>query len=421
MNNDNYSLDGKSILLIHIIEKYAYSLRHMKKLGLRIVVLHSQKEHWAEEYVDDWIIPSTDMSSAEILELIRKYLQKDTSIAGAITFWEEEVPLAAEICNEFHWIGNSIEAALNTRSKFQMHEVLREGHRPSIPQRLIIQESDFHTAMEEIGFPSIMKPIFGSDSLFVVYITNAQEAKNAYEYIRTHCEFPDEMFYKYDKNALVYQKFIEGPEFSIECYCQDGTPHVVAIHEKAGMQLPFFVESGGYCPPRISPFEQEQLSNEAKASLCVLGVTNSLAHVEMKLTANGPQIIEVGSRLGSGDIFKNVCEVYAFDLIKAACQIALGIPVTQTPSSKPKKFIRTTVFIPEKSGIVTSMTGFDSLKNNPNVNELSLYKKVGDVVKVPPDGFERIGWVSVKGNDANDAEQNLQKVCSNISYEIAPM
>lgn len=413
------TLKGKTILLVNTgSPNKRFILERLKEFGLTIVMLHREK-NWAHPFVDHWIIANT-YNHQECLEKVKRFLirNQEVRIEGVTTFWEDDVPLVAKLCEAFGYFGNTPLAALNTRSKFDMHEALREKGRPFIPQYLLEREGDLEDAMKSVGFPAVIKPKFGSDSQFVVYVTNEHESRAAYQYVRENCTPSFDPIYYYNERRFVYQKFIQGPEFSAECYVQNGVPHVVGLNEKTSMNLPFFMETGDYCPARLNEFQKQQLVEEVKAALCALGVTNSIAHVEIKLTKNGPQIIEVASRMGGVYIYPNVKQVYGFDLIGAACEIALGIQMTQKVLP-PQKYVLAKFFIPKISGLITKLTGFAQLNNHPDVIDCYIGKEVNDSILVPPDGYEPLGWVLAGGNSHAQAEHKIKEIMKSTAIELA--
>ncbi len=205
----------------------------------------------------------------------------------------------------------------------------------------------------------------------------------------------------------------------MECYIQHGVPHLIGIHEKTSMNLPFFQETGDYIPPRINQEQIRSLIQATEAALIVLGVKDSLAHVEIKLNDNGAQIIEVASRMGGDYTYESILNVYDFDLIQAACEIAFGINVNQKPSL-PKYYVMGRFFIPKDSGIITKISGFDNLKKHKEIIDCSLYKKVGDSIFIPPDGFENLGWVLVKGLSYSEIESSIGNIFEEIKIETVP-
>jgi biotin carboxylase len=182
-------LHGKTLLLIHIgSHKKAFIPKRIKELGVRIVALHTERAAWAEPFVDDWILASQKDDEQRIVDKVRAYQQEHaaTPIDGAVTFWEEEVPTLARICNACGFIGNAPQTSFRTRSKFHMQEALRARGCNAMRQALISSPDHLEAAMRSVGFPAVLKPLYGSDSLFVTFVDNASRGRDAYHYVRNN-------------------------------------------------------------------------------------------------------------------------------------------------------------------------------------------------------------------------------------------
>jgi D-alanine-D-alanine ligase len=139
----------------------------------------------------------------------------------------------------------------------------------------------------------------------------------------------------------------------------------------------------------------------------------------MKLTKDGPKIIEIASRLGGDYTRENIWQVYNYDLIKTGCEIALKINATSQPK-EARKYVIGKFFIPKSSGIITKIIGFEEIGRHEQVLDYFLSKKVGDSVLIPPDGYENIGWVIVGGSSYTDAEKAMAYIFDKVDIEIAP-
>ncbi len=419
-NNGEASTQKKTLLVINTgTHKKKFIFQKLKKLNVNVVVVHHEK-NWAQPYADDWVLADT-YNHTEVLETLRSYLDANHGrrIDGAITFWEDDIPLLAKICAEFKLKGNSTEAAMLTRDKAKMQERFEQCGLPHIRQHLLRTKNDLQQAMDAIGFPAVMKPVFGSDSQFVLQVNTKEEAEEGYRYLLKNCTPSFDPIYRYNRRLFLYQEFVDGHEFSLEGTAQHGIPRIIGIHEKMAMHPPFFVETGDQIPPRISDAQVIELTDIAKEALIVLGVENSLTHVEMKLTRTGPKIIEIASRMGGEYTYENVVKVHGFDLIEAGVNIALGENVTQMPK-EPKGHIVSRFFSPEVSGIITQIRGIEQARKMDGVLTVYLSKQVGDSVLIPPDGFETMGWISVMGQSVAEAEQCMVNVLHEIAIEVSP-
>lgn len=173
-------------------------------------------------------------------------------------------------------------------------------------------------------------------------------------------------------------------------------------------------------PPQISPEAWDALEAEAKAALVALGVQNSIAHVELKLTSDGaPHLIEVASRMGGDSIYSFTKFTYGFDLIKAGCEIALGVPVSEKPQ-KPTAVYYDKYIIPKQSGVVTEMSGFETIPQHPSVVDYCIFVQPGSELKVAPKGFDTAGWIMVKADTYEEAQKTMEEIMGGLTLTVKP-
>src|SRR5438105_1087689 len=97
------SLENKNLLVVNVgsLGK-RFILEAIKSFKVRIIALQNHQVDWAKEFVDEWIIVPPNASVETIIAEIRAFCtEKKISLDGATTFWEEETPMAAHICEEF--------------------------------------------------------------------------------------------------------------------------------------------------------------------------------------------------------------------------------------------------------------------------------------------------------------------------------
>ena len=61
----------------------------------------------------------------------------------------------------------------------------------------------------------------------------------------------------------------------------------------------------------------------------------------------------------------------------------------------------------------------EKLKKHKFVEELELFKKVGDTLFIPPEGYEYLGWLMVSGGNLLDAQENLAEALTHIKYDVS--
>ena len=413
------NLKGKTILIINgMLKPQRFILEVIKKLGLTTVVVDVEPNYHPKRLTDYQIQANTN-DYREVIDRIQIFKDENPEIKidGAITFWEQDTPILAKVCEHFHYIGNSHKTAVNTRNKYEMRKRLKDTGLGSPEFHLLKNERDLTKAIATIGFPAVMKPICGSDSEFVVLVKSEEEAFTTYDYLKKNATGDFSNILQENKGLFLYEEYVDGTEISLECFVQYGIPHVVAMNEKAPMTPPYFIECGDIVPPRLPKEDLDEAVKLAESALIALGVKNSLGHIEMKLSSKGPKIIEVGSRMGLDDIYLYAKKVWNEDLIKIGLQVALGEKV-EVKKRESNDCIIARYFIPPASGIITKVSNVDEAKKLPNVLSLMINKDVGDVVLVPPEGFETIGWVATYGKTYQEAQYHLDQILNTLDINV---
>jgi D-alanine-D-alanine ligase len=411
-------LDESTILLLNIGEATErFILERIKKL-VGTVIAVNRDQRFPRRLVDHFIKADTN-NHRKVIEKVQAFKDENPliKIDGAVCFWEEDIPAHARIVEHFNLIGNSYRAAINTRNKYEMRRRLRNTGLGSAEFCLVKNHRDLAKAMTQIGFPAVMKPVWGSDSEFVVLVRDEDEARSTLDYLIKNATEEFSSILKFNSGNFLYEEYIDGVEMSLECYSQYGIPHVVGIHEKAPVTPPYFIECGDFSPARLTKTQADEVTKLAESSLIALGVKNSVAHIELKWSSKGPKIIEVASRMGGDDIHLYTKHVFGEDLIKIALQIACGIKV-DVKKEEPVECLIAKYFLPQGSGIVTNITGLQEVKKNKNVLNVVIKKDVGDTVLSPPEGFENIGWVLTRGKSYEEAQRYMEEVFNDLDINV---
>ena len=73
---------------------------------------------------------------------------------------------------------------------------------------------------------------------------------------------------------------------------------------------------------------------------------------------------------------------------------------------------------PEESGILAELDITEEFEQLPFLEDLTMYKQVGEAVMVPPEATETIGWLTVSGENFLDAQDNLQTALEQLSFKV---
>ena len=125
-----------------------------------------------------------------------------------------------------------------------------------------------------------------------------------------------------------------------------------------------------------------------------MGLTTGVMHVELKYTTtNGPQLIEVNSRMGGGPVRDMNLDVWGVDLVEEHLMTAVGLPSLAQVPDKPLVCVGQYSVNATKSGVVGEEieAEMDKLRKMPDVIKVEPFVKVGDKVVGLADGMP--SWV----------------------------
>ena len=138
---------------------------------------------------------------------------------------------------------------------------------------------------------------------------------------------------------------------------------------------------------------------------------------EIKVTKDGPKIVELGARLGGDNITTHLVPLSTgVDMVECCIKIALGeMPKIGMKISKGSA-IR---YFESSSGTIKDIIGVADAELIPGVKQISFVHNIGDHVSTIQSSGDRIGFVISQGKDAKDAISICEeaKKCINIIIE----
>jgi biotin carboxylase len=279
------------------------------------------KGHWFEVPEASGVLPT-----AQELNSISKF-------DGVVTYTEILLIEQARIARHFGLPGNSMDAVRRAQSKLAQREALRSAGLACPAFHPIFNMNDLERAACVVGFPGVLKPAHGVSSFLVKPIAHSDDlflsASEAFARI-------DGSPLRGEYQALVYEGHLEGPErvhsgvalgdyVSVESVIQDGRAFHVATMDKLPILTPF-IEEGDIVPSSLQEPQLKAIEAYADAVIAAMELTTGATHMEIKLTSEGPVLIEVNARVGgaSAVILQNATD---YDIVEEAAKAALDTPI----------------------------------------------------------------------------------------------
>ena len=387
---------GAPVFQIPIIQK-------AREMGLWVGVVDINLNAPAVPYADEYFCASLH-DNEQLLAIARKF-KPDGIVIGAC---DTSVVSASYVCSKLGLPGHSMQTAICATDKLKMLEAF-ERHDVPHPMFQMLKQEDLDSFSMEIPYPAISKPVNSSGSRGIAFISDASKLREALDC--SLCAAPD--------GRILIEEYMEGPEVSVEVLVVNGTPHVFQITDKQTSGSPHFLELGHIQPSSLPELIKKQVTKVAKQAVIAVGINNSPAHVEIKVTPAGPKMVELGARFGGGCISTYMLDtsVSGVCYTEAAIRMALG----QTPdcSNHHNSNSATCVqfLLPEK-GTIYEIQGEEDARNLDNVIAVQIYGKIGQHCSTITENADRIGYVVCKGADAAHAREACRQAlnCIHIHY-----
>lgn len=249
------------------------------------------------------------------------------SADGIVTFSERMLPATAHLAQRLGLPYHTPDCARALTDKELQRRRLAAGGVDAVRFATAGDAEGLAAALSEIGYPAVVKPRRGEGSSHTYLVRDQKEGDRLIR--RLGSDWPGAGIGT-GPFVLMVEEFLAGAPappgigdyVSVESAVQDGTVRHMAVTGKYPL-IPPFRECGHYWPAALDAAEAERIGKLAARALEALGARHGITHTEIKLTPDGPRIIEVNGRLGGG-IAELAHWACGRDLIAVAGRIALG-------------------------------------------------------------------------------------------------
>ncbi|MEV4665001.1 ATP-grasp domain-containing protein [Micromonospora echinofusca] len=240
-------------------------------------------------------------------------------------------------------------------------------HRAGVPQPAFAVTQGWTAtsdAADGIGYPLVVKPVDLCAGMYVRRADDRAELRAAYDAL---AGFPVNARRQPRMPLVLLEKLLDGPEVSVETVTVDGVTTVIGVTDKSLAGTSGFVESGHMFPAPIDADLARAVGATATAALAAVGLDHGVAHTELRLTPDGPRVVEVNPRPAGNQITELVRRVTGIDLPMGYAQLALGERPVLTPTDTGVRSAAIAFLLPPRPGTVTGITGTEAVAAEPRV------------------------------------------------------
>ncbi|MET8177114.1 ATP-grasp domain-containing protein [Streptomyces clavifer] len=296
---------------------------------------------------------------------------------GVITSCDYYLPTAARIAARLGLPGPAAEAMENACRKDATRRILDAAGLPGPRFAVCTDAVAAAEAARAIGYPLVVKPVDLCAGMLVRRVDDETELAAACDAL---AGFPVNARGQLRTPHILLEEFLRGPEVSVETVSYAGTTHVVGVTDKSVGGAPAFIETGHMFPAALGPEDLAAATGTALRAGAALGLDDVVAHTEIKLTPDGPRVVEVNPRPAGNRITELVRHVTGIDLAAACVDVALGREPDLRRRDTGLRSAAIGFLVPEAAGTLASVEGAAGMRDADGVLEVQMAepgRKVG--------------------------------------------
>lgn len=353
-----------------------------------------------------------DTLDVDALERAVGELADRHGVRAVLPGFEYAVEAAAEVGARLGLPGIAPEASRAVRDKALMKEAL-EAAGVAVAPWLVLDDDDggdgpsARAVARHCGYPAVVKPVDGCGSVLVSRVDDAAALHAHVAHARRH---PVDDLGRVVGRRLLVEGYVSGPEVSVEGFVSGGTVEVVAVTEKRLGPEPHFVEVGHVVEADVPATTRAALEATTARAVAALGITVGGFHLEARLPASGPVVMEVAARLGGDRIPALVALARGRNLHEAVVRSFVGLPVAAPPDG-PDRVAAVRFFTAATAGTLRSPARLlAQVTAVEGCEEAEVYVHDGTPLSPATDFRHRFGHAVVAAPDRGALERRLAEV-----------
>lgn len=394
-----------------------------RALGLRSLVFtpHPPGCGTAADLLDR--VEYVDVREPEQAIRLAKEAHSRSPIQGVLGYEEDATLVAAHVAAALGLPAHPVSAAESAMDKPTMKERFQAAGVACARYTVAADEDDAVKWASSVGYPVVVKPCRGGASQGVIRADDEASLRQAYRRLRRIIR--DYQLDNGDRpaSAQLVEQYLPGDEVSVELLLQHGSAEVVTEFGKPFPLIgPYFEETVYITPPSFDPVIRTELHQLAAAAAQALGFYHGPAHCEIRLTPDGPKVLEIAGRLLGGACARSFRDRLGGDIHSYLLRAAAGEYVAIPPPPEPAPVVGALMMPVPAEGRVVAVRGVDRAKRVPGVRDVTMMAAPGDViVPFPEQSCYAVGFISASGESESDVVDSLSWAGSSISLELAPV
>ena len=404
---------GTGRLLPGVITRLGHRYTFVTRDRQHYLNAHTRELHPVLEHADNVFTTETNNVAALIAFLERQH--DILGFDGLITVCDYYIDTVAQVAQALRLPHAFASNVGQVRRKHRVRETLACAGLPNPKFKTAMTWDATYQAAADIGYPLIVKPSDLSSSAFVRLVKNDTELRDAFLALE---QFSTNFRAQERESLWLLEEYMTGGEVSVEACTFRGDTTVIGITDKSVTGFPYFIEDGHMFPAQLAASDIDAINDLVVKALEAVGYDHGISHTEVKLTPQGPRIVEINPRPGGNYITELVERVTGIDLLAAQIDLALG----QRPDLSQKNTGVTSAaikfLVPTSGGYIQAVNDIDTLANDPQVARWVINPVVGTEITAPADNACYLGHVVTVDCDGQSARHYAERALARMELKF---
>ncbi|MGM0381600.1 MAG: alpha-hydroxy-acid oxidizing protein [bacterium] len=397
----------RTIMIIGAGEMQVPAIRVAQKMGLTTVVL-DYNPNAPGMGLADYPVEMSTRDFEGCVRVARDF--EEGEIDGVITVGTDASLSQAAVSEALDLPGIKFDTAERATNKVKMRRAWARAKIPQPEFRGIWELDEAQGAARDLGFPLVIKPADNMGGRGVKKLADKDDLVEGFRAAKQASP----------RGELIIEEYLEGEEFSTDTLFREGELIHQVIADRIIEREPYFIETGHVLPSNQPEKVQEKILKTAEEAAEALGIDVGAAKGDIKMTPEGPKMVEMAARLSGGYM-----SGYTYPLatgrsiIRDALKIAIG-QKPDCPLDPPIRQVAVEKAVIPPPGEIRKITGHEKIMEMDGVEEIFIKSDIGDKISKPKSNLDKPANVIVSGSNHQTALQRAEKAVETIKFEVGP-
>jgi biotin carboxylase len=395
-----------------------------KRLGVPLVVGSDRCHRIEETFGADESLLSLDYRRPARAAVQIARAAKERPIRGIVAASDPTAVIAALAGERLGLRRNPPVAARRAANKHALRLAFAEAGVPQPAFALHALDADPEAVAAAAPYPCVLKPLLFSASRGVIRADDPAGFVAAWRRIERllhHTRFERRAREEGEARQLLVERFVPGPEVAVEGLLREGRLETLAFFDKPDpLDGPFFEETL-YVTPSRHPEALQAAAIARVADACrALGLAEGPIHAELRLSPEGPVVLEVAARSIGGLCSRTLRFGAGVSLEEVLVAHAMGLPLA---SLRREQQAAGVMMLPiPRAGILHGVGGREDARAVPGVEDVVVTVPAGREVVPLPEGDSYLGFLFARAERPDEVERALREAHRRLRIDIrAPL